>query len=156
MATTEDMIEDAIEGDNEEEEGIDLTSGGWTEGQVFVNSRLRQSGSDFCSKSTLSMNYASVSSPLDYLLFFLPLDHFHLIIGNTNVHARNMLDSWTDITFAEYLMWIALLTVMTVVKHGELKAYWKQGSSHFTMTIDFSEYTYAIQKIQRYHENACF
>jgi len=140
MATTENMLEDAIEGDNEEEEEIDLTSGGWTEGQVFVNSRLRQSGSDFCSKSTLSMNYASVSSPLDYFLFFLPLDHFHLIIGNTNVHARNTLDSWTNITFAEYLMWIALLTVMTVVKHDDRKAYWKQGSSRFTMTIDFSKY----------------
>jgi hypothetical protein len=37
-------------------------------------------------------------------------------------------------------MWIALLTVMTVVRHSDRKAYWKQGSSHFTINIDFSKY----------------
>ncbi|CAO3607093.1 unnamed protein product [Mucor hiemalis] len=37
-------------------------------------------------------------------------------------------------------MWIALLTVMTVIKRGDRKAYWREGSRHFMMSVNFSEY----------------
>ncbi|ORE07660.1 hypothetical protein BCV72DRAFT_241069 [Rhizopus microsporus var. microsporus] len=64
----------------------------------------------------------------------------HWIISCSSfLHARS-LGHWEDITFHEYLMWIALLTVMTVVRHGDRKAYWRQGQPFFLMNVDFSQY----------------
>jgi hypothetical protein len=140
---TEDLLEDAIQGDEqEEEEEVDLTpSDGWVTGEVYIDARRGGAASGYgLEKAYLKTNNSStLMSPLDYFLFFLPLDHFRQIIENTNAYARS-LGYWADITFNEYLMWIALLTVMTVVKHSDKKAYWKQGSSNFYMNIDFNKY----------------
>ncbi|KAG1177873.1 hypothetical protein G6F70_008125 [Rhizopus microsporus] len=123
LIEAEDLLQDAVD-----EKSIDLTSSrGWTAGEVYVDSRLSGSGEGFTSlNSRLIMNNGRYASPLDYFLFFLPVDHFYSIIHSTNLHARS-LGHWEDITFHEYHMWIALLTVMTVVKHGDRKAYWRQG-----------------------------
>ncbi|CAO3672816.1 unnamed protein product [Rhizopus microsporus] len=123
VVEAEDLLQDAVD-----EKSIDLTSSrGWTAGEVYVDSRLSGSGEGFTSlNSRLIMNNGRYASPLDYFLFFLPVDHFYSIIHSTNLHARS-LGHWEDITFHEYHMWIALLTVMTVVKHGDRKAYWRQG-----------------------------
>ncbi|GAN11609.1 hypothetical protein MAM1_0747c11185 [Mucor ambiguus] len=80
------------------------------------------------------------ASPLEYFLFFLPCEQLHCIIGNTNAHARSVDRSWTDINYNEYMMCLALLAVMTVIRHSDRNAYWKQGSSHFMMNVDFSKY----------------
>ncbi|CEP07628.1 hypothetical protein, partial, partial [Parasitella parasitica] len=72
---------------------------------------------------------------------FLPLDHLESIISNTNAHARSILaGAWTDITLPEYLKWLSLLTIMTVVHHCDRDAYWKKGSGLIYLTIDFSDY----------------
>ncbi|ORE10367.1 hypothetical protein BCV72DRAFT_26222 [Rhizopus microsporus var. microsporus] len=132
--------EDAVDED-EEEEAIDLTSSrGWNAGEACIDSRLGDSVEGFASlNSRLMMNNGKYASSLDYFLFFLPVDHFYSIIHNTNLYARS-LGHWEDITFHEYLMWIALLTVMTVVRHGDRKAYWRQDQSFFLMNVDFSQY----------------
>lgn len=139
LEETEDLLEDAIEEEDEQLE-VDLTpTDGWTNGEVFVDSRL--CGESYQqSKAKLNLVNSKNATPLDYFLFFLPLDHFHKIINNTNLSARSIDVSWKDITYHEYMMWIALLTIMTVVKHSDRKAYWKQGSSHFMMNVNFSEY----------------
>lgn len=137
---SEDLLDDAIQSEEEEEEEIDLTPGdGWTSGEVFVDSRLC-SESYRQSSSKLNMENQRYESPLSYFLFFLPHEQIHRIIGSTNSHARNVDASWRDINYNEYMMWLALLTVMTVIRHSDRKAYWKQGSSHFTMSIDFRRY----------------
>lgn len=142
VVLNEDLLDDAIEEEDEEEDEIDLTpSDGWTAGEVYVDARLNGFADGFASsKARINLSNAQTASPLDYFLFFLPVFHFHRVIENTNIHARKTIGSWADITLNEYLMWIALLTVMTVINHSDRKAYWKQGNSHFTMSIDFSEY----------------
>ncbi|CAO0796277.1 unnamed protein product [Mucor circinelloides] len=130
---SEDLLDDAIQSEEEEEEEIDLTPGdGWTSGEVFVDSRLC-SESYRQSRSKLNMENQRYEPPLSYFLFFLLHEQIHRIIGSTNSHARNVDASWRDISYNEYMMWLALLTVMTVIPHSDPKAYWKQGSSHFTM-----------------------
>lgn len=137
---TEDLLEDAIQEEEEEEVTIDLTpSDGWSTGEVYMDSRLCNDSYNRSNASFHLPNYRN-ATPLDYFLFFLPLNHFHGIIGNINIHARSVNSTWTDLTYDEYLMWIALLTVMTVIRHSDKKAYWRQGNSHFTMNVDFNEY----------------
>lgn len=137
---TEDMLEDAIQEEEDEELDVDLTPAeGWSNGEVFIDSRLCTDSYQQTS-SKLTLANCRNCTPLDYFLFFLPLDHFHYIVSNINIHARSVTSSWTDVTFNEYLMWIALLTVMTVVHHSDRKAYWRQGNSHFSMNVDFNQY----------------
>lgn len=88
----------------------------------------------------LNLPNARNASPLEYFLYFLPLQHMHRIVMNINIRARIVSSGWSDLTFNEYMMWIALLTVMTVVRHSDKKAYWRQGSTHFMMNINFTLY----------------
>jgi hypothetical protein len=45
-------------------------------------------------------------------LFFLPP-----IRETANTHALSVVTNWVDITFVEYLTWVSLLVVMSVVNH---------------------------------------
>ena len=98
LEETEDLLEDAIEEEDEQLE-VDLTpTDGWTNGEVFVDSRL--CGESYQqSKAKLNLVNSKNATPLDYFLFFLPLDHFHKIINNTNLSARSIDVSWKDITY---------------------------------------------------------
>lgn len=137
---TEDLLEDAVQEAEDEEEEIDLNPvEGWTAGEVYFDNRL--TGDSFQHlNSKINLDNAKHAKPLDYFLFFLPLDHFRYIINNINTYAVSVDSSWTDVSFNEYLMWISLLTIMTVIKHDDRKAYWHQGSSHFLLNINFSTY----------------
>lgn len=137
----EDLLKDAIVEDDDDEEEIDLTENyRWTAGEVFIDSRVSGSADGYTNiNARLNMNNRRFAYPLEYFLFFLPMDHLYSIIVSINIHARSI-GHWVDVTLDEYLMWIALLTVMTVVKHSDRKAYWKQGSSHFFMNVDFTKY----------------
>lgn len=146
---TEDLLEDAVqededEEDEDEEDEIDLTpTEGWTAGEVYIDARLNGSSERGFASNAAKLNMPNFrnASPLDYFLFFLPVHHLNTIVSNTNMHARDVLGSaWTYLTLDEYLKWIALLSVMAVVRHDDRKAYWKLGSSHFLLGFDFSEY----------------
>ncbi|CEP11427.1 hypothetical protein [Parasitella parasitica] len=145
VEVTEDLLEDAVQEtvDEEEEAEIDLTpADGWAAGEVYIDSRLNGSENGYANENAkLNMPNYRDASPLDYFLHFLPLDHFKAIINNTNVHGRNALGgSWVDITFPEYMKWLSLLTIMTVVHHCDRDAYWKKGKGFIYLTIDFSDY----------------
>ncbi|ORE04348.1 hypothetical protein BCV72DRAFT_243690 [Rhizopus microsporus var. microsporus] len=73
VVEAEDLLEDAVDKD-EEEGSIDLTSSrGWTAGEVYMDSRLSDSAEGFTSlNSCLIMNNGRYVSSLDYFLFFLP------------------------------------------------------------------------------------
>jgi hypothetical protein len=102
--------------DEESEEEVDLTpSEGWVAGEVYIDSRTQRDDGYALKKSRITLVNAKLARPVDYFLFFLPLEHFNHIIMNINENARHNLESWTDLTFPEYLMWIAILSVMTVV-----------------------------------------
>jgi hypothetical protein len=127
--------------DDESEEEVDLSqSTGWTAGEVYIDSMLEAVGGYVATKSRINMSNSLTASPFDYFLYFLPVDHFKVIVDNMNIYARSVINSWTDVTFPEYMMWIALLTVMTVIKHSDRKAYWHLGNSHFQISINFTSY----------------
>ena len=147
---TEDLLENAVDddfsdnGEKRDESGENIkdvdSRDGWRVGEIYIDSRLggNADGYSRCT-SKFTMTAKRYGSPLDYFLFFLPVGHIYSIIRNTNMHARS-LGHWVDISFNEYLMWISLLTVMTVVRHSDKKAYWRQGESHFFLNTDFSKY----------------
>jgi hypothetical protein len=131
---------DAFTGDESEEE-IDLTaSNGWTTGEVYVDSRLDAADGYVFDKSRFNMDNFLTSTPFDYFLYFLPTDHFKIIVDNINTYARSVGSTWADVTYPEYMMWIALLTVMTVIQHSDRKAYWHLGTSYFKVSINFTKY----------------
>ncbi|WP_231278504.1 hypothetical protein, partial [Salmonella enterica] len=85
---------------------------GWACGEVYIDARVSGSADGYNRlNSTINMEGKKFATPLEYFMFFLPTDHFYTIIENTNTHARS-LGHWLDITFSEYLLWIALLSVM--------------------------------------------
>ncbi|ORE06963.1 hypothetical protein BCV72DRAFT_305094 [Rhizopus microsporus var. microsporus] len=93
VVEAEDLLEDAVDED-EEEESINLTSSrGWTAGEAYMDSRLSGSAEGFTSlNSCLMMDNGRYSSPLDYFLFFLPscgsfLFHYpqHLLQARHNI-----------------------------------------------------------------------
>ncbi|KAG1068137.1 hypothetical protein G6F42_026414 [Rhizopus arrhizus] len=69
LVASGDLLDDAVQSEKEEEE-LDLTpSDGWTNGEVFVGSRLC-SESYRQSRSKLNMENQRYESPLSYFLFF--------------------------------------------------------------------------------------
>jgi hypothetical protein len=125
--------------EDESEEEVDFNlSAGWTAGEVYIDSMLEAVGGYVATKSRINMSNSLAGSPFDYFLYFLPVDYFKVISDNMNIYARSAINSWTDVTFPEYMMWIALLTVMTVIKHSDRKTYWHLGNSHFQISINFS------------------
>jgi hypothetical protein len=135
----EDLLDDAVQEKSCDE--VDLTNtDGWQAGEVFHDNRIVHNNSFRSEKASLCMISPKNKSPCDYFLHFLPMHQFITIIGNINTHGRNVDNSWKDVTINEYLMWIALLTIMTVVRHVDRKAYWHLGGTHFLLGINFSKY----------------
>lgn len=50
------------------------------------------------------------------------------------------LSAWTDLTFIKYLTRIAILSVMSSVRHWDIKAYWNAGNSNVRLSLDCSKY----------------
>jgi hypothetical protein len=107
---------------------------------VYIDGILEAADSYVSTKSRIKMSNSLAGSPFDYLLYFLPVDHFRTIVDNINTYARSVINSWTNVTYPEYMIWIALLTAITVIKHYDRKAYWYLGSSHFHISINFTNY----------------
>ncbi|OBZ82421.1 hypothetical protein A0J61_09529 [Choanephora cucurbitarum] len=141
VASVPKPAEGLLSEEEEEHEVVNTTgTDGWRRSEVFIDSRLSGGESFNREVTTISLKGALNVTPLDYFLFFLPLHHFSSIIGNINIHAARSATSWRKLTLNKYLMWIALLTVMTVIRHSDRKAYWRQGRRHFHFVINFSEY----------------
>ncbi|CEP20142.1 hypothetical protein [Parasitella parasitica] len=105
----ERALEETVEPDTEEESDDDLElhltpAEGWMEEEVYIDARVQRNNSFSTLKSKITLPNATFARPLDYFLFFLPLEHFHFIIMNMNQNAKRNLDAWTDVTFPEYLM----------------------------------------------------
>ena len=141
---TVDQLEDA----EESEEELDLTrdipaeddNEGWIWEDTLIDSRLSNPDAFQRMKSTFNMPNHRHAQPFEYFLYFLPQQYFTRILESTNEVARESDPGWRDISFSEYLMWIALVSVMVVVGHIDKKAYWKAGKSHFSVNVDFNQY----------------
>ncbi|ORX99987.1 hypothetical protein K493DRAFT_299078 [Basidiobolus meristosporus CBS 931.73] len=99
---TEDLLEGAIQEEEQEEDEIDPTAANvWTTREVYTDSRTGEPDDGFASsKARLNIKSAENASPLDHLLFFLPLEHFRTSMQRINAYASSI-GSWTVIAFAE-------------------------------------------------------
>ncbi|KAI9355833.1 hypothetical protein BD770DRAFT_444499 [Pilaira anomala] len=96
-----------------------VTADGSAAEEVLVDNGLQEEGGYKSEKFKLHLVNAKYCSPVDYFMFFLPLEHLHVIINNINVNAENTI----------------------IVKHDDRNAYWRHArNSHFRLTIDFSNY----------------
>ncbi|KAL1933931.1 hypothetical protein VTP01DRAFT_8021 [Rhizomucor pusillus] len=107
---TIDLMEDALPvpgefgpGDNEEEE-MDLC---WREGEVTVD---------------------KFAFAAQYFLRFIPEAHVQeIVLPAINEHAASISAPSKPITYAEYLIWIALFVIMTAVRVEDHDIYWHRG-----------------------------
>lgn len=132
----------ASESDEEVGEAPNSTNNnGWTMGPITVDTR-NISPSYTSATSRFNLPNRSTASPADYFFFFLPMDYIRdTVIPNINAHAAFVVTNWTNVTFLEYMTWMALLMTMTVMVYADKKAYWHKGSSPlFYPKINFSDY----------------
>lgn len=133
--------EQQVEREEEEEvAGPSSSRDCWTMGPVGMDTRLT-SANGYKHRSKFLLPNCRTASPADYFLFFLPMDFINnVVIPNINAYAMTIVDNWVEITFLEYITWMALLTNMTVLNHIDKRAYWHMGSSHLFPIVNFSEY----------------
>jgi hypothetical protein len=125
IEASEDLLNDTIQEESSEDEVEIVDAADSTTGEVYHDNRLVRNNGYKSEKAVF---------PCEYFLHFLPIDQLIVIVTNINIHARSVNESWRDLTSKEYLKWIALLTVMTVVHHAERKAYWHHGPTHFLLS----------------------
>lgn len=141
-----DFLEDAVAEpgepgpmEEEVEEGtIDRT---WREGRVEVDCRAAQPSAAFRGSTVLHLSAKEYASPAQYFLRFLPETHIQDVVLNAiNEHAASVISNFVPVTYAEYLVWIALFVIMTTVRIDDHAAYWHRGNYPFYMSINFSDY----------------
>ncbi|CEP19776.1 hypothetical protein [Parasitella parasitica] len=126
----------------------------WIRSQVMVDTR-NVNPSYPSEKAEFKLpNYLS-ASPAEYFLFFLPMDYIRdVVVPNINTHATSVSELWINVTFLEYMTWMALLMTMTAMVHIDKRDYWHKGSNPlFYPNINFSDYMDMDRffKILKYH-----
>jgi hypothetical protein len=115
------------------------TNNGWTMGSVTVDIR-NISPSYTTTTSSFNLPNKSIASPADYVFFFLPIDHIRdVVIPNTNAKAAPIIANWINVTFSNYMTWMAPLMTMTITVYADKRAYWHKGSSSLPK-VNFSDY----------------
>jgi hypothetical protein len=115
--------------------------GTWLRRGLVADSRITSRQGFTAVKARMNMNNPETSSPLDFFLRFLPVDHIrNFIIPCTNDHARSVNSNWKDLTWLEYLTWMALMIHMMIWKNSDVKAYWRMADIGSFISIDFGNY----------------
>ncbi|KAG2194116.1 hypothetical protein INT47_003059 [Mucor saturninus] len=141
-----DLLDDAIqtaspmESDNESnDETVDLN---WEESSISIDQRLARPdpSNQYINPSLLGLSGAG-ATPAQFFLHFLPCDHIQsVVIPAINYHARQLYASWIGLDWLEYLTWIMLLVIMTVVNCHDKRMYWGKSNSPFHLNVDFTEF----------------
>lgn len=122
----------------DEEEELDLC---WQEGEFTVDRRVASPSEAFSGRVALHLPAKKYASPAMYFLRFLPEVHIQqVVLPAINEHASTVIPNFLAITYADYLLWIALLVIMTVVRVDDHRAYWNRSDLPNLMTINFTEY----------------
>jgi hypothetical protein len=86
----------------------------------------------------LSGEYAT---PAQFFLHFLPCAHIQsVVIPAINLYAHQLDSAWIDLDWAEYLTWIMLLIIMTIVNCQDKKMYWRKSNSPYHINVDFTKF----------------
>lgn len=133
--TSENESENDDETDNSDDDGT------WVKRGLVTDSRIRSREGYVSMKARINMNNPEISSPLDFFLRFLPVDHIrNLVIPSINDHAHSMVSNWKDLTWLEYMTWMGLMLHMMIWKNDDCMAYWRMADIGSHLSIDFGEY----------------
>ncbi|KAL1934518.1 hypothetical protein VTP01DRAFT_6700 [Rhizomucor pusillus] len=132
---TIDLMENALPvpgefgpGDNEEEE-LDLC---WREGEVTVDVRSASPAEAYRGHCILHLSAKEFAFAAQYFLHFIPEAHIQeVVLPAINEHAASISALSKPITYAEYLIWIALFVIMTAVRVEDHDIYWHRGEPSF-------------------------
>ncbi|KAG2190743.1 hypothetical protein INT47_012160 [Mucor saturninus] len=147
-----DLLDDAIqtispmERDNESnDETVDFNwaqSQHWEQCNISIDQRLARPDTSYqyINPSLLALSGAG-ETPAQFFLHFLPCDQIQsVVIPAINYHARQLNASWIDLDWPEYLTWIMLLVIMTVVNCHDKRMYWRKSNSPFHINVDFTDF----------------
>lgn len=115
--------------EEDSEEVIDTTVS-WVEEQVTVDPRASAPSACFQGRCMLHLPGKEFASAAQYFLRFLPTAYIsEVVIPAINEHAQSVDRSFVPVTYDEYLYWIALFVMMTVIRVDDLEAYFHLGDS---------------------------
>lgn len=140
-----DLLDDAVEdptSDDEEPEEEVILDENWEEGDVTVDERIANPRSAFRAVNPiLSMNGYAFATPAKYFLHFLPCDHLKLVVlPALNHHASDNVSNWVAVDWPEYLTWLMLWIMMTVISCRDMDIYWRSGDCPYYLSEDFNDY----------------
>ncbi|SAL96397.1 hypothetical protein, partial, partial [Absidia glauca] len=76
-----------------------------------------------------------------FFLHFLPCAHIQaVVIPAINLYAQKLDSNWIDLDWIEYITWIRLLIIMTIVNCQDRKMYWRKSDNPYHINVDFSEF----------------
>ncbi|KAL1928320.1 hypothetical protein VTP01DRAFT_3236 [Rhizomucor pusillus] len=141
---TIDLMEDALfvpgefgPGDNEEEE-MDHC---WREGEVTVDVRSASPAEAYRGHCILHLAANEFASATEYFLRFIPETHIQeVVLPAINEHAASIRAPSKPITYAEYLICIALFVIMTAVRVEDHDIYWHRDEFPNLLAINFGNY----------------
>lgn len=143
-----DLLEDAVavpgelgpEIDDAEAE-IETIDATWIQSNVDVDARQSRPLEAFHGHTLFHLPSKEHASPAQYFLRFLPEDHIQdVVLPAINHHAASCMNNFEEITYDEYLIWIALFVIMTTANLQDRSSYWHEGDSPFVLNINFSSY----------------
>ncbi|SAM00611.1 hypothetical protein [Absidia glauca] len=116
-----DLLEDAIQPFSSAESDDEVIDRNWEECNVTVDHRMAQPDSNY---------------------------QFNEVIRAINTYAQRMDSAWIDLDWAEYLTWIMLLIIITIVNCQDKKMYWRKSNSPYHINVGFTEF----MTIQRFND----
>ncbi|SAM03017.1 hypothetical protein [Absidia glauca] len=122
-----------------DDEVIDIN---WQPCNITVDHRLAQPDTNYQYVNP-SLLLWCVRHSLPVLLAFPSLCAHHIqnmVITAINTYAQRMDSAWIDLDWVEYLTWITLLIIMTIVNCQDKKMYWRKSNSPYHINFDFTEF----------------
>jgi hypothetical protein len=89
------------------------------------------------------VHIADISNATPRLFFerFMPIDFImSVVIPATNRCARECERGWNDLTWAEFMKFIGILTIMTYVKCADIRDYWSIKQETAGVSLAFDQY----------------
>jgi hypothetical protein len=132
--------------ENEEEWEVNMT---WEYKDVRADIRETTGDGYRGCKTQFHLPEKEFASPTQYFRRFLPENLIKdVVIPPINTHASNMLPRFQPVDYPEYLTWISLFIIMTIVRIDCHSVCWQDSKCPVRLNINFNNY----MKMKRFKE----
>lgn len=138
-----DLLEDAIQpiesGSESDDDDIDMN---WAPCNITIDQRLASPDTNYqyVNPSLIGLS-GGTATIAQFFLHFLPCAHIQgVVIPAINLYAQKLDSNWIDLDWIEYITWIRLLIIMTIVNCQDRKMYWRKSDNPYHINVDFSEF----------------